>query len=74
MLEGVIDRLPESLAISPFQTHGHNVKSRKIMIKDKLTKLNEKLEMSYKLQRNNIFLSRIYRNFQFLYSCPGSNM
>ena len=60
MLEGVIDSLPESLAISPIQTHGHNVKSRQIMINDKLTKLNEKLEVSYKLQRNNIFLNRIY--------------
>ena len=60
MLEGVNDSLPEFLAISPIQTHGHNGKSRQMMIKDKLTKLNEKLEVSYKLQRNNIFLNRIY--------------
>ena len=59
MLEGIIDSLPESLAISPIQTHEHNVKSRQLMIEDKSTELNEKLEVSYKLQRNNISRNRI---------------
>ena len=47
MLEGVIGNLPKALEISPIQTHGQQLKSRQAEIKDKLTKLNEKLQVNF---------------------------
>ena len=45
MLEDVISRLPKALEISPIKAHGSNIQARKVQIKEKLAKLEERLEV-----------------------------
>ena len=47
MLEDVIDGLPKALEISPIKTHGTNLQSRQMQIKDKLAKLRERIEVQF---------------------------
>ena len=46
MLENVIDELPIALGISPVNKHGQHFHGRQIRIKQKLTRLQDCLEVS----------------------------
>ena len=45
MLEDVVSRLPKALEISTIKTQGSNIQARKVQIKEKLAKLEERLEV-----------------------------
>ena len=76
MLENVIDELPIALGISPLNKHGHTFHGRHIQIKQKITRLQDCLEVSIYTIGIYIALNRIKkilklvsrgwsRNFQF---------
>ena len=46
MLENVIDELPIALGISPVNKHGKQFHGRKVEVKQKLTRLQNCLEVS----------------------------
>ena len=46
MLEDVISGLPKALEISPIRTDGPHIQARRIQIKEKLARLEERFESS----------------------------